>query len=100
MGPPLHDGLFVEKLSDHRKMQELAQKMSRAVSDITGAHVEVDIKEIPSAPLEYAFELDFDQETFMDTDFRSNLHLEDEHAIAQSLETYNKWLSRFFVAIL
>ena len=87
VGPPLHDGLFVEKLSDLRRMQEIAQKMSRAVSDSTGAHVEVDIKEIPSAPLEYAFELDFDQETFMDTDFRSNLHLEDERAIAQSLET-------------
>ena len=100
LGPPLHDGLFVEKLSDPRKTQELAQKMSRAVSDSTGAHVVVEIKEIPSAPLEYAFELDFEQETFMDTDFRSNLHLEDEHAIAQSLETYNKWLSRFFVAIL
>ena len=74
--------------------------MSQAVSDSTGARVEVEIKEIPSAPLECAFELNFNQETFMDTDFRSNLHLEDEYAIAQSLETYNVWLSRLFVAIL
>ena len=100
MGPPLHDGLFVELLPDMRKLEELAKAMSVAVGNSTGAKVEVEMKQLPAAALETGFELDFDRDTFKDTDFQSNMHLLDDRSIEQSLDTYNRWLSRFFVAVL
>ena len=100
VGPPLHDGLFVARLPDTRKLEELARAMTTAVCNSTGSHIEVEIKDIPSAALETGFELAYDRDTFKDTDFRSNGHLDDDCAIVQSLDTYNRWLSRFFVAVL
>ena len=100
LGPPLHDGLFVERLSDMRKLEELANAMSVAASKSTGAQVEVEMKQLPAAALETGFELFFDRDTFKDTDFQSNMHLLDDRTIEQSLDTYNRWLSRFFVAVL
>ena len=100
VGPPLHDGLFVARLPDARKLEELARAMTTAVCNSTGTHIEVEIKDIPSAALETGFELAYDRDTFKDTDFRSNRHLDDDCAIVQSLDTYNRWLSRFFVAVL
>ena len=100
LGPPLHDGLFVERLSDMRKLEELAKAMSTAVCKSTGARVQVEVKQLPAAALETGFELQFDRDIFKDTDFQSNMHLADECSITQSLDTYNHWLSRFFVAVL
>ena len=98
-GPPLHDGLFVER-RDPAVLTELARAMSREVSAVTGARITVDVKEIPAAPIENAFVFDYNRASFTETDFKSNLDLEDEYAIAQSLQAYNSWLSRFFVAVL
>ena len=100
LGPPLQDGLFIERLPDMRKLEELAKAMSTAVCKSTGAHVQVEVKQLPAAALETGFDLEFDRDTFKDTDFQSNMHLADDCSIAQSLDTYNHWLSRFFVAVL
>ena len=62
--------------------------------------MQVEAKQLPAAALETGFELSFDRDTFKDTDFQSNMHLADDCSIAQSLDTYNRWLSRFFVAVL
>lgn len=100
VGPPLHDGLFVDKHVDRQKLIDLCHTMSREIRMATGANVEVELKDVPSAPLDIAFQFPYDRDTFRDSDFRSNLHLQDERAIVHSLDVYNAWLSRFFVCIL
>ena len=55
VGPPLHDGLFVEKLTGRQKLLDFAQLSSREVSEAMGAQIEVELKDIPSAPLDDAF---------------------------------------------
>ena len=54
--------------------------------------MQVEVKQLPAAALETGFELQFDRDTFKDTDFQSNMHLADDCSIAQSLDnTYNHW---------
>jgi len=100
VGPPLHDALFVDPNVDPELLKALCRKMSDAIAEHTGAKIDVEIKSLPAAPIENMFELSHNKDTFRDTDFRGNLDLDDDYSIAQSLEVYNAWLSRFFVSIL
>ena len=48
-----------------RKLEELAKDMSAAVCKSTGAHVHVELKQLPAAALETGFDLQFDRDTFI-----------------------------------
>jgi hypothetical protein len=97
IGPPMHDGLFVERTA---KEEVVATAMTEAVAKAVGVNIVVRPKEVPKIDLEQIFRIDFDSCRFRETEFVSNEHLASQDEIDQSLDEYNRWLSRFFVSIV
>ena len=92
--------MFIERSGDS---QAIANAMSANILSQTGRHVSVALKTIelrPEAEETTVFKLNTQMDFFDEKDFRDNLGMEAEEAIAASLLEYNKWLRRFFVAIV
>ncbi|MBP59914.1 MAG: hypothetical protein CMJ62_00185 [Planctomycetaceae bacterium] len=98
-GPPLHDCLFIEK---GRDLMAMAEAMSATILASTGTKVKIAVKEleVPQIAAQPVFKLDFNRSVFDEKDFRRNKGLNTDENIAVSLEEYDRWLRRFFVAVV
>ena len=74
--------------------------MTEAVTKAVGVSIDVRPKAVPCNRVDRAFRIDFTASRFEVGEFVSNVHLTSQEEVDQSLEEYNRWLSRFFVSII